>query len=84
MTRDGKTITVDACEAQAEIISLLAEVESHGQTVRIVRDGKVVAELRPGGSPLPDLPYIANLAGRQLAANAFDETSQDEWPNESR
>jgi len=59
-------ITVNTHEAKTNLSKLLALVAEQHETIRICRNGKVMAELvapRSGKASLGELPVIPELAG---------------------
>lgn len=84
MTRTGKLITVDGDEAARMIGQLLKEVEEMGQHVRIVRDGKLVAEIRPAKKRVDPLKQHAQLTGVKFNADPISPLDNEDWPAEQR
>ena len=85
MTRAGKLITVDDSEMPQHISALLREVEEEGRLVRILRQGKVIAELRPprGGNTDP-LRQHPELTGVQFNTDPTQPLDDEDWPGELR
>jgi antitoxin (DNA-binding transcriptional repressor) of toxin-antitoxin stability system len=75
-------ITVNTHEAKTKLSALLAAVEERGELVRICRNGKPIAELRPvmtrTGLPQPDPELRAEFL-EDPTAPLDDEA----WPLES-
>lgn len=84
MTRAGNLITVDGDEAVSRIGDLLREVEQSGQRVRIMRAGKLVAEIRPAKSRVDPLKQHDELSGVRFVGDPTAPLDEDEWPSESR
>ncbi|HEY3283549.1 MAG TPA: type II toxin-antitoxin system prevent-host-death family antitoxin [Armatimonadota bacterium] len=72
-------ITVNTTEARARLSALLAAVE-RGEVVRICRNGKPVAELRPA-TPAPDpLKQHPEFMGVILHEDPTLPLSPEDWP----
>jgi hypothetical protein len=84
MTRAGNLITVDTDEVGKVIGQLLAEVEQTGRLVRIVRHGKVVAELRKARRRLDPLQQHPELTGVKFNADPTQPLDEEDWPSEQR
>lgn len=68
----GKRLFVSETEAQRRFDELMARVE-HGETIAIMREGRVVAELSPGSEPEFDREQAQESVARFL-----EERSK--WP----
>jgi antitoxin (DNA-binding transcriptional repressor) of toxin-antitoxin stability system len=84
MTRAGNLITVEGDEVLPLIAQLLREVEEGGQLVRIVRGGKVVAEIRPAKARTDPLRQHPELTGVQFPADPTAPLDEEDWPSEQR
>jgi antitoxin (DNA-binding transcriptional repressor) of toxin-antitoxin stability system len=84
MTRAGKLITVEGDEAIGMFGQLLKEVEETGQHVRILRGGKIVAELRPAKRRVDPLQQHDQLKGVQFSENPTAPLDDEDWPSELR
>ena len=84
MTKQGNIISVNTHEAKSRLSMLLREVEEHGQLVRVCRNGKPIAELRPLPITLDPLAPHPELAALHVADDAFSPLTDDEWPQEHR
>jgi hypothetical protein len=84
MTRAGNLITVDSDEAEGLIGQLLREVENDGQLVRIVRNGRVVAELRRARRTIDPLQQHPELMGVKFNADPTAPLDEEDWPAELR
>ncbi|MBN2689097.1 MAG: type II toxin-antitoxin system Phd/YefM family antitoxin [Gammaproteobacteria bacterium] len=56
-------IIVNTHEAKTKLSQLLTEVESNGETVRICRNGKPIADLAPTGKAVDPLKQHKELQG---------------------
>ena len=84
MTRAGKLITIDEPEVSTHIADLLREVEHGGRLVRILRQGKVIAELRPPRNRTDPLRQYPELMGVQFNADPAAPLDEEDWPAELR
>ena len=84
MTRAGNLITIDTEEVGSLIGHLLREVEEGGQLIRILRDGRVVAEIRPAKRSIDPLRQHAELIGVKFNADPTAPLEDDDWPSELR
>jgi antitoxin (DNA-binding transcriptional repressor) of toxin-antitoxin stability system len=79
-----KLITVDGDEAVGLIGELLREVEVGGQRVRILRAGKVVAEIRPAKRRIDPLKQHRELLGVKFVGDPTAPLDEVDWPAELR
>jgi antitoxin (DNA-binding transcriptional repressor) of toxin-antitoxin stability system len=84
MTRAGNLITIDTNEAQGLIGQLLREVEESGQHIRILREGRVVAEIRPARRTIDPLRQHAELTGVKFNQDPTAPLDNDDWPAQLR
>lgn len=84
MTRAGKLITVEGDEAIGMFGQLLKEVEETGQYVRILRAGKIVAELKPAKRRVDPLQQHDQLKGVQFSEDPTAPLDDEDWPSELR
>jgi antitoxin (DNA-binding transcriptional repressor) of toxin-antitoxin stability system len=84
MTRAGNLITVDTKEAQGLIGQLLREVEESGQHIRILREGRVVAEIRPARRTIDPLRQHPELTGVKFNEDPAAPLDDQDWPAEQR
>ena len=74
---------VNIHEAKTRLSALLADVEKTGQTVRVCRNGKAVADLVPHRRQdrLSPHPVMGRLT---LDFDPVEPLSPDEWPEQER
>jgi antitoxin (DNA-binding transcriptional repressor) of toxin-antitoxin stability system len=84
MTRAGNLITIDSDEAIGVIGQLLQEVEQQGQHIRILRQGRVVAEIRPARRTIDPLQQHPELTGVKFNADPTAPLDDEDWPAEHR
>ena len=84
MTKAGNIISVEAKEAEREMPELLRGVEREGNFVRIYRNGKPVAELRPAASQIDPLRQHPELMGVKFNADPSSPIDEQDWPAELR
>jgi prevent-host-death family protein len=77
-------ITVNTHEAKSKLSSLLVAVEERGETVRICRNGKPVAELGPIRAVRNPLETNPRLSGVQYFEDPMAPASEEDWPTECR
>jgi antitoxin (DNA-binding transcriptional repressor) of toxin-antitoxin stability system len=77
-------INVNTHEAKSKLSALLAAVEQRGEWVRICRNGKPVADLRPVVRSADPLRVNPELAGVEFVEDPCLPLSPDDWPEESR
>jgi prevent-host-death family protein len=80
-------ITVNMHEAKTRLSELVKQVEQHGETVTICRDGKPVAELKSATrKPMNRLKPQADLKPLHVASdfNPVAPLSEEEWPEAAR
>ncbi len=76
-------ITVNIHEAKTNLSKLIAKVEE-GEWVRICRDGKPVAEMRPAvKNKINRLEMHPELKG-EILYDPTEPLTEDEWPEEFR
>jgi len=76
-------ISVNTHEAKSRLSALLAQVE-RGERVRICRNGKPIAELRPirmSADPLAVSPELANV---KFMADPALPLEDEDWPAQAR
>ncbi len=75
--------TVNVHEAKTKLSTLLAQVETSGETVRICRHGRPVADLVPcrQRSRLQKHPVMSDI---RVNYDPTEPLSGDEWPETSR
>jgi len=84
MTRAGNLITIDSDEAVGVIRQLLREVEEGGQHIRILREGRVVAEICPPRRTVDPLQQHPELTGVKFNADPTAPLDEQDWPAELR
>jgi antitoxin (DNA-binding transcriptional repressor) of toxin-antitoxin stability system len=84
MTRAGNLITIDSDEAVGLIGQLLREVEEAGQHIRVLRNGRVVAEIRPARRTIDPLRQHQELTGVKFNADPTAPLDDEDWPAEQR
>jgi prevent-host-death family protein len=75
---------VNTHEAKTHLSKLLAAVEEKGEVVRICRNGKPVAELRPVKlvkDPLKKHPVLSKV---KLYDDPMKPLDLDDWPEDQR
>lgn len=77
-------IIVNTHEAKTKLSSLLAAVEEHGEQVRICRNGKPIAELRPIRHTPRPLVKHPKLSGVQFLEDPALPINTEDWPEEYR
>ena len=77
-------ITVNTHEAKTKLSALLAAVEERGEWVRICRNGKPVADLRPATRSTDPLLVDPRLAGIQFAEDPSLPLRPEDWCEEGR
>jgi len=73
-------IIVNTHEAKTRLSSLLAAVEERGESVRICRNGKPVADLRPVAAVKDPLEHHSELGGIRFHEDPSLPLSPDDWP----
>ncbi len=76
-------ITVNTHEAKTRLSELLGRVEQ-GERVRICRNGKAVAELRPIERVADPLQTDPDLARIEFREDPTAPVGLDDWPQEYR
>lgn len=76
-------IEVNTHDAKTRLSSLLALVEKEKEVVRICRNGKPVAELRPVDIPDPLRPH-RHLSRVRFREDPMAPLSDAEWPARAR
>jgi prevent-host-death family protein len=84
MTKCGNIISVNTHEAKSNLSMLLREVEDNGQCVRICRNGKPIAELRPVQLVPDPLAPHPELKALHVADDTFAPLDEEDWPKEYR
>jgi prevent-host-death family protein len=77
-------ITVNTHEAKTKLSALLAAVEEKGEWVRICRNGKPIADLRPIRKPKDPLKKNPALMGVVFLEDPTLPISDEDWPSECR
>ncbi|HSZ54699.1 MAG TPA: hypothetical protein VK797_03510 [Tepidisphaeraceae bacterium] len=83
MTDRGEFIAVEIAEAERQFPALLKVVEEEGRIVKIVRNGKPIAELARSAEG-SDLPMFPELAGVVFHADPTAPLDNEDWPETSR
>ena len=73
-------IVVNTHEAKTRLSALLAAVEDRGEWVRICRNGKPVADLRPVSPVRDPLRQHPELRGIKFHADPALPLSEEDWP----
>lgn len=76
-------LIVNIHEAKTRLSTLLVDVEETGQTVRICRNGKVVADLVPHLHRDRLLPHPV-MGSLTLDYDPVEPLSPEEWPEQQR
>lgn len=86
MTRQGDYILVDSADLPGRLTELMDDVARHHRQVRIVRNGKPVAELLPAQPPSTEDPLRQHpeLMSVRLTSDAFAPADDEEWPTDCR
>ena len=74
---------VNTHEAKTQLSALLKEVEEHGRVVKICRNGKPIAELRPIAAKVNPLRMNPKLKVI-FKADPVLPLDEDDWPEEFR
>ena len=74
-------ITVNTHEAKTRLSALLAAVEERGEWVRICRNGKPVADLRPVAATTDPLRTNPALAGVKFFEDPTLPLELNDWPD---
>ena len=77
-------ITVNTHEAKTQLSALLAAVAEQGEWVRICRNGKPIADLRPIAKAVDPLASDAVLSKIQFLEDPSLPLSAEDWPEEGR
>ena len=77
-------ITVNTHEAKTQLSALLAAVAEQGEWVRICRNGKPIADLRPIAKAVDPLAPDAELSKIQFLEDPSLPLSAEDWPEEGR
>ena len=76
-------ITVDSLEVEAQLASLLAQVEENGETIFICRNGKPVAELKaPQTAKASRLTPHPELSKIVINYDPTEPATEADWPSE--
>jgi antitoxin (DNA-binding transcriptional repressor) of toxin-antitoxin stability system len=73
-------IVLDVHELDRSFADLLVAVESRGEWVRITREGRPVADLRPIARAVDHLHQHPELMGVQFNQDPMLPLDEDEWP----
>lgn len=76
-------IKVNTHEAKTRLSELIRRVE-RGESVRICRDGKPIADLRPVEHTLDPLRQYDDLKGVIFHEDPTEPLSEEDWPSELR
>ena len=77
-------IEVNIQDAASTLASLIEKVRDSGTWVRICKDGKVLADLRPAASVANPLLQDADLSAVAFNEDPMTPLSSEDWPVESR
>lgn len=77
-------IEVTIQDAASKLASLIEKVRDNGTWVRICKDGKPLADLRPAASVANPLNQNDDLSGVLFNEDPMSPLSGDDWPAESR
>ena len=77
-------IHVNTHEAKSKLSALLAAVETRGEWVRICRNGKAVADLRPVFRSVDPLQGSQVLQGVEFLEDPVKPLAPEDWPPEAR
>lgn len=77
-------ITVNTHDAKTRLSALLSAVEERGESVRICRNGKPVAELRPIHRATDPLQTHPNLSKIKMHEDPMLPLGPEDWPVEAR
>ena len=75
-------IIVNTHEAKTRLSALLAAVEERGELVRICRNGKPVAELRPIRSARDPFRQDPRLTGVEFLEDPTAPLRPEDWPED--
>lgn len=73
-------IRVNTHEAKSRLSALLALVEERGEWVRICRNGKPVADLRPVSREIDPLVQHPEIMGIRFYEDPSLPLAEDDWP----
>ena len=73
--------TVNIHEAKTNLSSVLKEIETHGETFLICRNGKPVADLVPHNRKNRTAPHSV-MSKIQINYDPTETLSENEWPEE--
>ena len=76
--------SVNTHEAKTNLSKLLALVESHGEVVRICRNGKPVADLRPPAPARDPFRQSPRLKKVKFLEDPVLPLHEDDWPEAFR
>lgn len=77
-------IIVNTHEAKTKLSKLLSLVESKNEIIRICRNGKPIAELKPVNKTSDPLKKHLKLQKIKFHEDILNPLSEDEWPEDSR
>jgi antitoxin (DNA-binding transcriptional repressor) of toxin-antitoxin stability system len=77
-------VKVNTHEAKTKLSALIRMVEKRGEWVRICRDGKPIADLRPVARSPDPLCQHPDLKGVIFNENPITPLSQEDWPDDAR
>ncbi len=77
-------LSVNTHEAKTRLSALLAAVEERGERVRICRNGKPIAELRPISRTDDPLRQHPDLSRVEFAGDPMLPLDDADWPEEAR
>lgn len=84
MIEESTMISVNTHEAKTKLSALLAAVEERGEWVRICRNGKPIADLRPVARAADPLRTSPKLSGVHFREDPTQPLSETDWPEEAR
>ncbi len=77
-------LSVNTHEAKTKLSALLAAVEERGEWVRICRNGKPIADLRPVARVADPLQMSPQLSGVEFREDPALPLGEQDWPEEMR
>lgn len=75
---------INTHQAKTTLSRLVKEVEEKGTLIRICRNGKPVAELRPIEQDLDPLKLHPEISKVKFLADPTEPVDDDDWPEELR
>jgi len=80
---EHNVIVVEVDDSVGQLSTLLKTVEESGHVVRLMRNGKAIADLTPATDAAP-LPIFPELAGVVFNADPVAPLDDEDWPQDSR